>query len=177
MFFKALKKKKQELINTINALDSKIWELETQITFKELDLKNIEIEKKHQIWLEEKIDLQIEKELRNLVVSFTVKQELAKHLKEQKTKVAKQVNEYYSPNHVIQVLQRPTRRKAIANSVRTLVFKRDNHTCLCCGRKDNLAIDHILAVNNGGTNDLENLQVLCKYCNSSKGTKTIDYRK
>lgn len=51
--------------------------------------------------------------------------------------------------------------------------------CLCCGRAEGdveLTVDHVQPVYTGGSNLLENLQPLCKSCNSHKGTKTIDYR-
>jgi len=35
-----------------------------------------------------------------------------------------------------------------------------------------LEIDHIIPISAGGTNELENLQFLCKHHNCSKGTKT-----
>lgn len=58
-------------------------------------------------------------------------------------------------------------------SVRTRfeVFKRDSFTCRYCGRKSPeaiLEIDHIVAVANGGTNDLMNLATSCWDCNRGK---------
>ena len=35
-------------------------------------------------------------------------------------------------------------------------------------------IDHKTPLRRGGTNDMENLQLLCPTCNMSKGTKTHD---
>ena len=37
----------------------------------------------------------------------------------------------------------------------------------------NLTIDHIVPVSKGGQDHLDNLQLLCGYCNSSKGAKTM----
>ena len=46
--------------------------------------------------------------------------------------------------------------------------------CLYCGTEDNLSVDHILALYNGGSNHINNMQILCRSCNSSKGTKIIN---
>jgi 5-methylcytosine-specific restriction endonuclease McrA len=57
-----------------------------------------------------------------------------------------------------------------------LVMFYDGH-CLCCARIDlPLEKDHVVPLSKGGSNSIENLQPLCKPCNSSKRDKTIDYR-
>jgi 5-methylcytosine-specific restriction endonuclease McrA len=56
-------------------------------------------------------------------------------------------------------------------SIRKRIFKRDGHRCLRCGKADRLSVDHVVAVANGGGNEDENLQTLCRSCNSSKGAK------
>ena len=61
--------------------------------------------------------------------------------------------------------------------IREFIFKRDKYKCLCCRGNNILTIDHIVPIYKGGVNRLYNLQTLCKSCNSSKGTKIIDYRK
>lgn len=43
--------------------------------------------------------------------------------------------------------------------------------CVHCNCKENLTIDHIIPVSKGGKDDIENLQILCKSCNSKKGVK------
>ncbi len=48
--------------------------------------------------------------------------------------------------------------------------------CLACGADGPLTVDHIVPLEQGGSNDITNLQPLCNRCNSRKGTKTIDYR-
>jgi len=60
--------------------------------------------------------------------------------------------------------------KLIANKqLRKMIFKRDGNCCKYCGSKENLSIDHIKPVLVGGSNDISNLQTLCKSCNSRKG--------
>ncbi len=50
--------------------------------------------------------------------------------------------------------------------------------CLCCGYRSRLFLhaDHVVPLSRGGDNGIENIQPLCRSCNSRKGTKTIDYR-
>ena len=50
--------------------------------------------------------------------------------------------------------------------------------CLCCGHNDvPMTADHVIPLSKGGSNDIGNIQPLCLRCNSSKGTKSTDYRK
>ena len=48
--------------------------------------------------------------------------------------------------------------------------------CLKCRKKKKLTVDHIIPLIKGGSNYISNVQPLCLSCNSSKGTKIIDYR-
>ena len=67
-------------------------------------------------------------------------------------------------------------RNLISGTVRQNVLMRDNYTCQICGAtvKDGakLEIDHIIPVSKGGTNDENNLQVLCQQCNREKHNRT-----
>ena len=48
------------------------------------------------------------------------------------------------------------------------------HVCQMCQKDldaDSLTIDHIFPLSKGGTNHVDNLQPLCRPCNSSKGNK------
>jgi hypothetical protein len=69
------------------------------------------------------------------------------------------------------------RRKAIPQSVRFEVFKRDAFTCQYCGGKSPdviLVVDHIKPVATGGVNDIVNLITSCRDCNSGKGAVELD---
>lgn len=48
--------------------------------------------------------------------------------------------------------------------------------CLCCGSIENITQDHVVPLSKGGTHTFDNVQPLCGHCNSSKNSKTIDYR-
>jgi hypothetical protein len=64
-----------------------------------------------------------------------------------------------------------TKRRKISPSKRRRVFERDEYRCQYCGSWENLHLDHIVALANGGTDDLDNLQTLCGMCNLRKGVK------
>ncbi|MCX5963224.1 MAG: HNH endonuclease [Cyanobacteria bacterium] len=67
-----------------------------------------------------------------------------------------------------------TPRSKLPDAIRHYVFDRDNHQCQSCNTQKNLTIDHIIPINHGGSNDLSNLQTLCKRCNSSKRDRIDD---
>jgi len=67
------------------------------------------------------------------------------------------------------------KRQPIKPSLRFEILKRDGYRCQMCGvtAKDGatLEIDHIHPVSKGGTNNPDNLQVLCRDCNAGKGAQ------
>lgn len=69
----------------------------------------------------------------------------------------------------------------IPDSLRYQVLKESGGRCALCGitKKDSpLDVDHIIPRSRGGSNEKENLQVLCIKCNRSKGNKDkTDFRK
>lgn len=78
------------------------------------------------------------------------------------------------------------KRTHMPKRLRFDVFKRDQFTCQYCGQKAPevvLEIDHIVAVANGGENDILNLRTACKACNAGKSDRplsvnaTIDARR
>ena len=65
----------------------------------------------------------------------------------------------------------PRHRRRIPDSVRLAVYERDGLACLHCGVTENLSLDHIHPFSLGGLDTVENLQTLCRSCNSRKGAK------
>ena len=59
----------------------------------------------------------------------------------------------------------------IPPSIRWEVWERDNFRCQLCYTRKNLVVDHIHPESKGGTLELNNLQTLCKNCNSKKGSR------
>jgi hypothetical protein len=62
------------------------------------------------------------------------------------------------------------------------VFKRDNYTCLCCGKKKEkgrrvkFEVDHIVPFKFGGETSIGNSQTLCSVCNKDKGVNELNFR-
>lgn len=54
------------------------------------------------------------------------------------------------------------------------LFERHNGKCIICQSTERLTLDHIVPISQGGSNELENLQLLCVACNSSKGPKSME---
>jgi len=52
------------------------------------------------------------------------------------------------------------------------LIKRDGLVCAKCSTAENLTVDHIIPISKGGTDDLDNLRLLCRSCNSKKGDRT-----
>lgn len=70
----------------------------------------------------------------------------------------------------------PRKRESIPQGVRFDVFRRDNFTCVYCGRGSpdvELHCDHKIAHSKGGSNDRSNLVTACRDCNSGKSAKTV----
>lgn len=62
-------------------------------------------------------------------------------------------------------------RAKIPAVVRLAVYKRDGWACLSCGTGDDLTLDHLLPWSLGGADTEDNLQTLCRPCNSRKGAR------
>ena len=72
--------------------------------------------------------------------------------------------------------QAKIKRQSISLKLRVDILRRDHYKCRWCRRGPDevrLQIDHIKPVSSGGSNDPENLQVLCEPCNLGKSNRFI----
>ena len=70
---------------------------------------------------------------------------------------------------------RPTKRVQWPKVLKRELMRRQDNTCVYCGyrrRATSLDIDHIIPAVKGGSNDISNLQVICRPCNQRKGDQT-----
>ena len=61
----------------------------------------------------------------------------------------------------------------VSVKLRYSILERDAFRCVVCGDSSadgaRLHVDHIISIFNGGSNEPDNLQTLCEYCNLGKG--------
>jgi 5-methylcytosine-specific restriction endonuclease McrA len=64
-------------------------------------------------------------------------------------------------------------RKYLSKKIKDAVFDKFKNKCSVCSSKKNLEIDHIIPVSRGGTDDFNNLQLLCSRCNLEKSNMIL----
>lgn len=62
------------------------------------------------------------------------------------------------------------------NSLMLALIRRDGYQCAECGTTEDLTVDHKIPISKGGTDDLENLGILCRYHNSLKCDQIAEER-
>jgi len=95
-------------------------------------------------------------------------------------KVKARGRKYYK-NNLDQASRRRHKRRARMASVRSELYSREDILsmypyCLRCLSNESLALDHVVPISRGGPNVVENIQVLCKVCNSRKRDAYLECR-
>lgn len=63
------------------------------------------------------------------------------------------------------------RKAKISGDLRRAVFERDAYRCVNCAGFIDLTCDHRVPESKGGQTKLDNLQTMCRSCNSRKGVR------
>lgn len=69
---------------------------------------------------------------------------------------------------IYKTTEKPFKWKHVSLKQRYRIMQRDGFRCKCCGEREYLEIDHIIPIVEGGKNDDDNLQTLCRACNYGK---------
>lgn len=76
-----------------------------------------------------------------------------------------------------QAIDQPrSNRPPMSKVKRNRVFDLFGNQCLRCRSYDDICIDHVIPLSKGGANSIDNMQPLCRACNTSKGVASTDYR-
>jgi len=88
----------------------------------------------------------------------------------------KRDNEALKQQHRVQKKAKRNQLAASYNTYFMAIGRRDGFHCSTCKKTSDLQIDHIQPLARGGSNELDNLQLLCGTCNVKKGISQPDYR-
>lgn len=58
----------------------------------------------------------------------------------------------------------------------TALLNHYGHQCMRCSSAEDLTADHVVPIAKGGSNTIDNIQCLCRSCNSKKHLNTVDHR-
>lgn len=99
------------------------------------------------------------------------------YLLEQQRLVDEQMGYRGSGNTPAVVTPDKLREREPTEGEKNAVVHRDGYRCLCCHETNRrrLQIDHIAPAWVGGSNELRNLQTLCRICNSHKGIQEVNF--
>lgn len=113
--------------------------------------------------------------------------EYARRIRELRNEEGMQINSHVDRHdlrpgeYVLESLERiPAIERSISPQLRTEILERNGYTCQLCGagpgdpdsfdphRKVRLHIDHLVPISQGGTDQKDNLRVLCSSCNQGR---------
>ncbi len=82
------------------------------------------------------------------------------------------VDKVYDRPFIIRLLSYVRYTRFKIKPTRLRILKRDGYTCVYCGNKKNITLDHVLPRSRGGNNDWLNLVACCSSCNKFKDDRT-----
>ena len=73
-----------------------------------------------------------------------------------------------NPNPISHRQGLPRYERDVSNRLRKAILERDGHACVVCGSTRQPEVDHGRGLQNNGSNEPENLAVLCHECHVAK---------
>lgn len=101
--------------------------------------------------------------------------EKAEIIKEYKNEKIRTVSKEFSAPAIVKVNYSNRGEKNKISCSSSNIFYRDKYTCAYCGKKtqkNELTLDHIYPVSQGGKRSWKNLITACRKCNQKKGSRT-----
>ena len=109
------------------------------------------------------------------------------YYKEHREEIREQARARYAqeyPNNPNKYLARCHKRRAAingnggsyTNEEWVALCAKYGNICVWCDRKVKLTVDHIVPLAQGGSNDINNIQPLCRRCNAEKGNRIMNFR-
>lgn len=91
--------------------------------------------------------------------------------KRKERSASKLLSEQSLPTQTIFIRDTIRDTRYIPDDLRRAVLDRDHYCCCVCGSQSYLEMDHIIPLSKGGATSYDNLQVLCRRCNATKGNR------
>lgn len=146
-----------------------------------------EINAKHRTWYSENLDAQRSrgrtKDKRDRAKRREYHRQWRQENKDKCRQYTKAYEEKYPERrHALRSLRRASKLRPGANFTAeewVELCRLYDYSCLRCGRQEPdvmLTADHIIPLVHGGGNGIENIQPLCRRCNSAKNATVVDYR-
>ncbi|MBR9853880.1 MAG: hypothetical protein GYB37_04775 [Algicola sp.] len=127
--------------------------------------KQLEEIKKNQLIIEQK--KQKDKEYKEHVKLELLEKERKKQLE------SEAIQELIEQGKLSENYSQKNYRTPIPSHVKQAVWKRDKQCCVSCGSQENLEFDHNIPVSKGGSNSINNIQLLCQNCNRKKSNRIV----